>query len=170
MPQHVKIAPWVISAVVQVIPVAFLVFLVHLVIKRGWSASANRVPKILLPRTVPRRDVWHARRAKVILESLLRVVNVWLEKEKMSPPKNVLNAVWARFKQTQDKCFVKSAPLVLVKAIPGKRRACNAVLVNSMMLRVRTRARRVPSRRTLVAKAEIPLALSVQSGGRPRCT
>jgi len=136
MPQRVKIAPWVISAVVQVIQVAFLVFRVHLVTKLGWSASANHAPKIRLPRTVPKQGVWHAQRAKVILQSLLRVVNVWLEKDKMFPPKNVLNVVLARFKQNQDKYFVKNAPLVLAKAIPGKRRACNAVLVNSMMVRV----------------------------------
>ena len=148
MPRPVKIAPWVISAVVQVIQVAFLVFLVHLVTKLGWSASANRVPKIRLPRTVLKRGVWHARRAKVIQTSLLRVVNVWLAKEQMCPPKNVLNVVLARFKQNQDKCFVNNAPLVLAKAIPGKRRACNAVLVNSMMVRVRTRARSVSRRRT----------------------
>ena len=168
MPRPVKIAPWVISAVVQVMQVAFLVFLVHLVTKLGWSASANRVPKIRLPRTVLKRGVWHAQRAKVILESLLRVVNVWLAKEQMFPPKNVLNVVLARFKQNQGKCFVNNAPLVLVKAIPGKRRACNAVLVNSMMVRVRTHARSVSRRRTLVAKAEIPRALIVQLGGLPK--
>jgi len=50
------------------------------------------------------------------------VVNVWLEKDKMFPPKNVLNVVLARFKQNQDKCFVKNAPLVLVKATKDKRR------------------------------------------------
>jgi hypothetical protein len=168
MPRPVKIAPWVISAVVQVMQVAFLVFLVHLVTKLGWSASANRVPKIRLPRTVLKRGVWHAQKAKVILESLLRVVNAWLAKEQMFPPKNVLNVVLARFKQNQGKCFVKNAPLVLVKAIPGKRRACNAVLVNSMMLRVQTHARRVSRRRTLVTKAEIRRALIVQLDGLPK--
>jgi hypothetical protein len=86
----------------------------------------------------------------------------------MFPPKNVLNVMLAGFKQNQDKCFVKNAPLVLVKAIPGKRRVCNAVLVNSMMVRVRAHARSVSRRRTLVAKAEIPLALIVQSDGLPK--
>ena len=94
-------------------------------------------------------------------------MNVWLEKEKMFPPKNVLNVMLAHFKQNQGKCFVKHAPLVLVKAIPGKRRVYNAVPGNSMMVRVRTHARRVSRRRTLVAKAEIPRALIVQLGGLP---
>jgi hypothetical protein len=168
MPQHVNIAPWVISAAVQVIQVAFHVFLVHLVTKLGWSASAHRVPKILLPRAVLKRGVWHAQRAKEILASLLRVVNVWLEKEKMFPPKNVLNVVLAHFKQNQGKCFVKHAPLVLVKAIPGKRRVCNAVPGNSMMVRVPFVAHHVWIRRILVAKAEIPLASIVQLGGLPK--
>jgi hypothetical protein len=136
MPRLVKIAPWVISAVVQVIQVAFLVFRVHLVTKLGWSASAHRVPKILLPRAVLKRGVWHAQRAKEILASLLRVGNAWLEKEKMFPPKNVLNVMLARFKQNQGKCFVNNAPLVLVKVTKGKRRVLNAVPVNSTMLLV----------------------------------
>ena len=86
----------------------------------------------------------------------------------MFPPKNVLNVMLARFKQNQDKCFVNNAPLVLVKAIPGKRRVYNAVPENSMMLQVQPHARRVSIRRTLVEKKETAVALIVQWVGRPK--
>mgnify|MGYP006121309891 CR=1 FL=1 len=60
------------------------------------------------------------------------------------------------------------APLVSVKVIQGRRRALNAVPVNSTTWRVLLVANCVSIQRTLVAKEETAVALIAQLVGRPK--
>ena len=61
---------------------------------------------------------------------------------------------------------VHIAPLVSVKVIQGRRRALNAVPVNSMTMLVRFVADYVSIRRTLMAKEETRVVSIARSGGR----
>ena len=63
---------------------------------------------------------------------------------------------------------VSSAQLVMLNRLRSKRRALNAVPVNSMMLPVRFVAKRVAIQRTLVEREETAVASIVQLDGRPK--